>query len=478
MSRSRKTTEDVFRIDTQYCNHDLTNEEQSACINVIEKSQHVSIQLLPNHHINRENELQGFVFSCAENEMSDVIPFPKNMFAMTALYEVLPCSNRESEQDEFDNEITPAEEVNYDDFFDNAESCVASAKNVDYETISAMYTEQKHHYSQRHEIANPDFIRIINDSANYKNMFTSWLKSLHENSDTEPLFECIPTDVDTDSNFNFETSEHDDRRAWSESVPCKVGLYHAHMPSQTRDHSKHRLFIVVSGACRRASEDMYNLWTDFRSQLTCRDLLECEEMQWLRETTIRNHGRIAAKFAEILGVNVSCMPDMKDPEQKAMCLPESVSYIQNCKLINNRVFFSNNATFVEDADNGILVDIFANEGFWAFNGRPDPSGNNIFGHSFDFKSATCLPTTTIRYHDNYRPLSSERIATVDTGQFPINISYGMSCLLSQNQSTTHIDTVFDNQIPDEKFMQTMSRLSFERDHGCVHLLPVMSFCEK
>ena len=161
-----------------------------------------------------------------------------------------------------------------------------------------------------------------------------------------------------------------------------------------------------------------------------------------------------------------------------MCLPESVSYIQNCKLINNRVFFSNNATFVEDADNGILVDIFANEGFWAFNGRPDPSGNNIFGHSFDFKSATCLPTTTIRYHDNYRPLSSERIATVDTGQFPINISYGMSCLLSQNQSTTHIDTVFDNQIPDEKFMQTMSRLSFERDHGCVHLLPVMSFCEK
>ena len=469
----------MYRIDTQYCNHDLTAEEQSACINVIEKSQHVSIQLLPNHHINTENELQGFVFSCAENETSDVIPFPKNMFAMTALYEVLPCTNHSMSHDDSDEDTSPTQDIDYDDFFKNAEVNVTKAEDVNYDVISSRYTDSKHHYSQRHEIANPDFIRIINDSAKYQEKFIKWLKTLHENTNTEPLFECIPTDVDADSNFDLETSEHDDRRVWTESLPYKVGLYHAHMPSQTRDHSKHRLFIVVSGACRRASEDMFNLWADFRSELTSRELLECEEMQWLKETTIRNHGRVAAEFAEILGLNVNCMPDMKDPNQKAMCLPESISFVQNCKLMNDRVFFANNATFVEDADNGVLVDVFANEGYWAFNGNPDPSGNNIFGHSFDFKTATCLPTTTIRYHDNYRPLHNDRIATVDTQQFPINISYGMAELITKHDQTVpKYDTIFDNQIPDERFIQTMSRLSFDRDHGCVHLLPVMTFCEK
>lgn len=463
----------MYRIDTQHCNHDLTDEEQSACMNVVEKSQHVSIQLLPNHHINEENELQGFVISCIENENASVIPFPKNMFHMTALYEVLPFT---ASPPEITNaEFTNNDDIDYDKLFENAQNQVNKIETTfDFEAMTQKYHHMQHHHSQRHEIANPDFIRIINDSTKYKKLFTDWLKDMYENRDKEPLFDCIPTDVDTEViGFEESVSEHDDRRAWTESLPCKVGLYHTHMPSQTHDHSRHRLFIVVSGACRRAGEQLHNLWADFRSQITCRDLLESEEMQWLKETTIRNHGRIAAKLAEILDLHVKCMPDLKDPMQNMMCLPESFSYLHDCKLMNHRVHVSNNATFVEDADNGIIVDIFANEGFWVFNGPPDPAGNNLFGGLFDYKNSACLPTSTIRYHQNYTASRHDRTATVDAAQFPINICYGLSALLTNNPSAS----VFENQVPDDKFIQTMSHLSFERDHGCVHLMPILTFCE-
>ena len=118
-------------------------------MNVIEKSQHVSIQLLPNHSINTENELQGFVLSCIENESASVVPFPKNVFAMTSLYEVLAvktnnqaCTSTETEEHC---------EIDYTSLYENVQARVHSIREEwDYETLAQSYDQTKHHHSQRH----------------------------------------------------------------------------------------------------------------------------------------------------------------------------------------------------------------------------------------------------------------------------------------------------------------------------------------
>ena len=49
----------MFRVDTQFCGHPLSGEEQSAALGALADSRHVSMQLLPNHHIDAEQDLAG-----------------------------------------------------------------------------------------------------------------------------------------------------------------------------------------------------------------------------------------------------------------------------------------------------------------------------------------------------------------------------------------------------------------------------------
>ena len=54
--------DDVYKIDTQHAGRTLTEQEQDAALNCIKDSQHVCLQFLPNHCLNADGDLQGFVF--------------------------------------------------------------------------------------------------------------------------------------------------------------------------------------------------------------------------------------------------------------------------------------------------------------------------------------------------------------------------------------------------------------------------------
>ena len=73
-------TDDVKeRICMRYCNTNLTEPEHDACLNTISLSSHTKLTVLPNHGLNNDGELQGFMFSAHPDDSASILPINKNM---------------------------------------------------------------------------------------------------------------------------------------------------------------------------------------------------------------------------------------------------------------------------------------------------------------------------------------------------------------------------------------------------------------
>lgn len=491
--RGRRATEDVYRVDTQLCGHPLTGEEQSAALGAVAESRHVSIQLLPNHHIDEEQDLAGFVFTCAKSESAARIPFPRSMFSCTTLYEVLQPDDTgdecEAEPDaahadgaepggiegiDIDALCTAVETLLHDP---DEQRAVLAALEARCAVLRRAAT--RFHASDGHEIASAHFLRIINASAHYRAKLCAELRDVLQHAADEPDLSCIagmPQDTADTWDEEVSAAAFEDQRAWSEAMPAKVGLYHAFVRSQTREHCRHKLFVVVNGHCRRAADAVRNLWLDFREQLTAGELVQTEEMQWLRQTTVRSHGRLAARVARCLGVRLRDMSDSLDPLRRTIAIPDTVTFAHDCSVQGEQVLFTNNAALACETDNGLLLEVFPNEGFWVFRGPADPSGANAFGIEFSQRrQAVALPVNTLRVPHGRVPPRGVSTVLVEPARLPANICVGRAALEEDGEAEPA--PPFTQQFPDEGFMACMSRLGFERDDGVLHLMPLLVYCE-
>ncbi len=104
-----------------------------------------------------------------------------------------------------------------------------------------------------------------------------------------------------------------DRQVWDEQKPRKIGLYHAFIRPHTKDMIEHKLFLILSGSLQFLDEEFHRIWQDCNTFTTCQQLLESEELQYLRAATLRNHNRVAARVADTLGLPVRCFIDTDDP---------------------------------------------------------------------------------------------------------------------------------------------------------------------
>jgi hypothetical protein len=97
----------------------------------------------------------------------------------------------------------------------------------------------------------------------------------------------------SEKHLNFECM-HDwtslmnvrDQRAWSDGLPVKMGIYHCFIRTNAQNEREYKVFIVVSGNCRHASEELYKLWLDARDDITITQFMESAEVTWLRQTTL------------------------------------------------------------------------------------------------------------------------------------------------------------------------------------------------
>ncbi len=81
------------RCCTQYSIFAITDIERGACDAALHLSQHTTIELLPNVHINEKMELSGFHFEAAGCDMANVLPMPTNLFDCNVAYEVISEQN-------------------------------------------------------------------------------------------------------------------------------------------------------------------------------------------------------------------------------------------------------------------------------------------------------------------------------------------------------------------------------------------------
>jgi hypothetical protein len=250
-------------VDTRYVHKSLTRQEVDAAHNSVAGSKHTKITLIPNHCLNMEGELEGFVFECSADDSATVFPLSKSTFSTIAIYE---CRQHNASA--------------YQELMMNMAATKAKLNKI-------MYMIQ----STQHQI---DHLKL----------------------------DCMPDmELSIESPYFFK-----DQRSWCENTPCKNGIYHCFMRTTAKNTREHKIFIVVSGYCRHASEELYNMWLDVRHDITVRQFVTCAELDWLRKATIRHHSRLAARVAQALDMNVDLIEDVNSrwTAQVCCCLARAV----------------------------------------------------------------------------------------------------------------------------------------------------------
>ena len=401
------------RCSAQHAIFPLTDNERGACDAALHLSQHTTIELLPNVHINEKMELSGFHFECAGCDMANVLPIASNMF-----------------------------------------DCI-----VAYEVIHDVHTS-----------FNDKVLHILLNMEEYKQKLSTVVAELKTHTTRVPSFSCMVDDVDDETKNEDElvfTKSSCDREVWDEQMPRKVGLYHAFVRPHTKDSIEHKLFIVVSGSLQFLDEEFHRLWQDCNTFATCEQLLESEELQWFRSATLRNNNRVAARIAQALGLSVRCFIDTEDPSgQRRTAHPTTITMKSDIAidLTTRRVHLVDGGCFLHKSMNGVLFEMHASEGFWLFTGPADHASYNTYGSIFNFqKDMTCFPTSTLKYHDKF-PARGTVVCTLHGGEKHTDKIF-------EREEATEIETLF----PDENFMRKCEALGFNRNNSIVHMMPLLTY---
>ena len=389
----------------------LTDNERGACEAALHLSQHTKIELLPNVHINERMELGGFHFEAAGCDMANVLPIPTNLFDCIVAYEVV--------------------------------------------------NEQSTSFNEK-------VLHILLNLEEYKTKLAALMTELQTNTTNVPTFSCMQDDNDDEALNDDELvfCKHVyDRQVWDEQPLAKVGLYHSFVRPNTKDSIEHILCLVCAGSLPFLDGEFHRLWQDSNTFTTCEQLLESEELQWMRAVTLRNHNRVAARVADTLGLQVRCFIDTEDPSgKKRSAHPSTVTMKSDIDIDLNtrRVHLVDGGCFMHKSHNGILFDMHCNEGYWLWTGPPDTASQSIFGTIFDYPGTnTCFPTTTFKYHDKFPARGTVVSSAVQSNKDT----------LYECAEQAQIDTLF----PTENFMKVCEKLGFNRNHDTVHVMPVLKY---
>jgi hypothetical protein len=407
----------------------LTRQQQDAAQNCVAGSKHSRITLLPNHSLTTEGELEGFSFQCSVEDSAAMLPISKSTFGMTAIYECLMSPQQAAGQ-----------------------------------------------------VPTP-YLQLVSDMQQSTAKLQEVVSDL-ENSPLEPLkLDCMP---DWE---NLHQSMHNirDQREWVENMPGKIGLYHCFMRTNAQNRREHKVFIVISGHCAHASEELYNLWLDARESISAREFMQCAEISWLRQSTMRHHNRLAARVAHKFNLTVRFMTDASAVGPPTdMLLPTTCTVYRDLSMHQNVVQVSNDAAIMSLNKSGVIFDCWGSEGFWVFMGPRDMSSYKIFGTDFRTSKALAFPCKTVRYHMQYQPRdrnslvitpSVSTVSSASTAECKDLVSKlaahdpTQTCL---HQSACRKFSGF--MFPHTAFVQELEKLGFNQNDGITNLMPIVAYC--
>ena len=370
---------------------------------------------MPNHHVDEKGNLNGFLFTCSPEDKASVLPIGQQMFSATAVYEVKNKTNTS--------------------FNSNA-------------------------------------MRIISDQTESNSILLEIVRDLRCNPCQPALFDCIGDPDVLDDGYTQPKIE--DQRAWAESLPFKMGIYHTFSRSYANDQREHRVFIVVSGALVEASEQLYNLWLDCSSELTSREFVESEEARWLKTATLRSLNRIAAKIAEQFDLSVHLVTDYEDPQRGRMALPSLVTRHHDMDVAQDQVRLVSSCALTDSLDSGVIFDLFSTEGFWVFQGPRNTTEYSLFGSMLAHRiDAQAFPTRTVRYNELFGSDNTCNVVKVHpNSDSPAIMRDGRDSMLALDDANT---MYCEFMLPDERFYRIAEQLGFNRNDGIMTLMPIVCF---
>jgi hypothetical protein len=386
----------------------------------------------------------------------------------------------------------------------------------------------------------PDVIRLLNNPAEVKSNVLAMLAKIasHEPSDMVsldhmPVFgdvEVVAVTLDDNStgrqrteilleNLIAERIGHQsttmrgrDSRAWKSDMPTSVGVYHAHVRSRDSGRRHHKMFILVSGGCRRASEQFYNMHLDLLNNATAAEIESCEEAWWLRRTSTRSRCRTVQMVAEFLGLSVPLVGDVFDFDD-GTCLPVFTTDTIDHDITetdDGRIALYNNSCDTTRISNGIIVSQFPSEGKWIFQGSHQSAVGTLsnFGGVFGQQDKCGMfPTGTFSiYEDSYQHQShtpsraqpgtfSSQYGNAHGGQ---NFTHGprhtrlqeTRLNLHKEKQCNHVfyyDALTGEEIPvdfdlrrphfvkmDEAFLKHLESHDWMREYQIIQLIPIIN----
>lgn len=389
---------------------ELTEQQREAARNVVRGSLHSEITLLPTHQIDPDGSLSGFEYSCSVEDKAAVLPMNSAMFCTTCVYE---CSSSTS-------------------------------------------------------VISENALRIFSDYGKYKAVIQALVEEIKENASRagiEARFDCIRDQDEEDLGFVLPGVA--DERVWTESLPVKMGIYHAFIRSTSKDTREHKIFLVVKGCLQQAAEELFNLWQDIGQHINCDVFINSQEVQWLRSATVRNHNRIAARLAKALDLSINPVLDTDSQNRPEMLIPSTITMACDMAISKGRLRFVNNGCLLEKTNNGVVFDMYASEGFWVFMGPNDTTTYNSFGSKFAaITPCLAFPTNTVLYNAQYPSHNHRHTVRVNL--------YNCENVICDNSDRPE---TCDVMFPNEDFYKQNEALGFDRNDGITVLMPILTFVQ-
>jgi hypothetical protein len=389
----------------------------------------------------------------------------------------------------------------------------------------------------------PDVIRLLSNSADVKRGILEMLADISKHPPEMNVgFEHMPVYGETDviavtaddnctgkerteillENLISERIGHHsttmrgrDSRRWKCDMPTSVGVYHAHVRSRDSGRRHHKLFIVVSGGCRRASEQFYNMNLDLLGNATAGELESCEESWWLRRTSCRSRCKTILMVANALDLQVPTAGDVFDFED-GVSLPVYTTDTLDHNISetdDGRISLFNECCDSTSVSNGILCRQHPTEGVWVFQGSQQSAIGSLsnFGGSFGHQERCgAFPTGTFSLHEeSYQQQShptaaaqqqradsldkhGARVGGVSYIQHPQPLSDTRLNLFKEKESN-HVlyfdpltgkerdNLVIEEQPPyvkmDEAFLKHLESHDWCREYQIIQLIPIIHAIE-
>lgn len=317
-------------------------------------------------------------------------------------------------------------------------------------------------HSNKHANA---YIYLMNNLENTKQRLQGLVEQMAHSDSPALCFECMH---DWTSAMNAR-----DQRAWSEGLPAKMGVYHCFMRTNSQNEREHKVFIVVSGNCRQASEELYNLWLDARDDISVAQFMECAEVAWLRQATMRWVNRVAWRVMTALGLSSNTVLDDMEAVGGGvpMLIPTTFTVYNDMHLAANQFLLTNNAKLLDSNMSGVVFDCFASEGFWVYHGARDTCSHKIFGSEFRAaKDSIAFPAKTVAYH-RLHPCRNSQTQILCMREGALEERKSNVCM---HEGAKPRFTGF--MFPDAGFVAALEKLGFSVNNGITNLMPIVMFC--